>query len=166
MGNRMEAGELPIHAIAEELVSGIRESGRVVLRAPTGSGKSTQVPQILLDRAGVEGAIVVLQPRRLAARMLAARVAAERGVKLGEAVGYQIRFENRTSAATRIRFVTEAILLRQVLADPGLPGVGAVVLAAAGAPACASRRAATASRRATRDSMFTAMATTFLRVVM
>lgn len=124
----MEAGALPIHAVAGELVAGIRKEGRVVLRAPTGSGKSTQVPQILLDAAGVEGEIVVLQPRRLAARMLAARVAAERGVELGKEVGYQIRFENRTSAATRIRFVTEAILLRQLLADASLPGVGAILL--------------------------------------
>ena len=127
-GYRMEAGALPIHAVAEELVAGIRNEGRVVLRAPTGSGKSTQVPQILLDAAGVAGEIVVLQPRRLAARMLAARVAVERGVELGGEVGYQIRFDNRTSKATRIRFVTEAILLRQLLADPILPGVGAIVL--------------------------------------
>ncbi len=124
----MEAGALPIHAVAGKLVAGIREEGRVVLRAPTGSGKSTQVPQILLDDAGVKGSIVVLQPRRLAARMLAARVAKERRCELGGEVGYQIRFENRTSEGTRIRFVTEAILLRQLLADPSLPGVGAVVL--------------------------------------
>lgn len=124
----MEAGALPIHSMGGELVAGIRNRGRVVLRAPTGSGKSTQVPQILLDAAGVKGAIVVLQPRRLAARMLAARVARERGCELGGEVGYHIRFENRTSAETRIRFVTEAILLRQILSDPSLPGVGAVVL--------------------------------------
>jgi ATP-dependent helicase HrpB len=85
------------------------------------------VPQILLDQAGIEGEIVVLQPRRLAARLLAKRVAFERGVKLGDEVGYQIRFENVVSAKTRIRFVTEAILLRQILEDPSLKGVGAVV---------------------------------------
>jgi ATP-dependent helicase HrpB len=124
----MRQKELPIHEVAKEIVAGVQAAGRVVLRAPTGSGKSTQVPQILLDQAGVTGAIVVLQPRRLAARMLAGRVAAERGVELGGEVGYQIRFENRVSRETRIRFVTEAILLRQILSDPKLPGVGTIVL--------------------------------------
>lgn len=118
---------LPIYDVADAIVDGVASVGRVVLSAPTGSGKSTQVPQILLDRADIEGEIVVLQPRRLAARLLAKRVASERGVKLGEEVGYQIRFENVVSAKTRIRFVTEAILLRQVLQDPELKGVGAVV---------------------------------------
>jgi len=109
------------------MLAGLRSTGRVVLAAPTGSGKSTQVPQLLVDHGAVDGEVVVLQPRRLAARLLAKRVAAERGVELGEEVGYQIRFENRTSARTRIRFVTEAILLRQILEDPSLSGVGAVV---------------------------------------
>ncbi len=119
--------QLPIYAVADQIVDGLRAHGRVVLSAPTGSGKSTQVPQILLDQAGVEGEIVVLQPRRLAARLLAKRVAHESGSKLGEEVGYQIRFENQVSSKTRIRFVTEAILLRQILGDPSLKGVGAVV---------------------------------------
>ena len=119
--------ELPIYDVADELVEGLVATGRVVLSAPTGSGKSTQVPQILLDRAGIEGEIVILQPRRLAARLLAKRVAFERGVRLGEEVGYQIRFENVVGPKTRIRFVTEAILLRQVLEDPSLKGVGAIV---------------------------------------
>lgn len=118
---------LPIYDVAAELLAGIASTGRIVLAAPTGSGKSTQVPQILLDQAGIKGEIVVLQPRRLAARLLAKRVAFERGVKLGDEVGYQIRFENIFSAKTRIRFVTEAILLRQILEDPSLKGVGAVV---------------------------------------
>lgn len=118
---------LPIHQVSDAIVAGLAESGRVVLSAPTGSGKSTQVPQILLDRAGIEGEIVVLQPRRLAARLLAKRVAEERGSRLGDEVGYHIRFENVSSPQTRIRFVTEAILLRQILQDPTLPGVGAVV---------------------------------------
>ncbi|MEO0510766.1 MAG: ATP-dependent helicase HrpB [Verrucomicrobiota bacterium] len=119
--------KLPIYEAADQLIEGLSENGRVVLSAPTGSGKSTQVPQILLDRAKVQGEVVVLQPRRLAARLLAKRVASERGVQLGDEVGYQIRFENRVSSRTRIRFVTEAILLRQILEDPSLDGVGAVV---------------------------------------
>lgn len=118
---------LPIYDVADALLRGIAETGRVVLSAPTGSGKSTQVPQILLDHSGIEGEIVVLQPRRLAARLLAKRVASERGVRLGDEVGYQIRFENVVSQQTRIRFVTEAILLRQILQDPSLQGVGAVI---------------------------------------
>ena len=119
--------QLPIYAVAGQIVTGVQQQGRVVLSAPTGSGKSTQVPQILLDQAGIEGEIVVLQPRRLAARLLAKRVAHERQVPLGDEVGYQIRFENKVSSKTRIRFVTEAILLRQILSDPQLKGVGAVV---------------------------------------
>lgn len=118
---------LPIYDVADALLAGIASTGRVVLSAPTGSGKSTQVPQILLDQAEIEGEIVVLQPRRLAARLLAKRVASERVVRLGDEVGYQIRFENVVSAKTRIRFVTEAILLRQILQDPALKGVGAVI---------------------------------------
>ncbi|MEC8209171.1 MAG: DEAD/DEAH box helicase, partial [Verrucomicrobiota bacterium] len=118
---------LPIYDVAAELLAGIASTGRIILAAPAGSGKSTQVPQILLDQAGIKGEVVVLQPRRLAARLLAKRVAFERSVKLGDEVGYQIRFENIFSAKTRIRFVTEAILLRQILEDPSLKGVGAVV---------------------------------------
>ncbi len=119
--------ELPIHAVANQIMDGLAVHGRVVISAPTGSGKSTQVPQILIDSQMVKGEVVVLQPRRLAARMLAQRVASERSSKLGAAVGYQIRFENVVSKDTKIRFVTEAILLRQILSDPSLKGVGAVV---------------------------------------
>jgi ATP-dependent helicase HrpB len=119
--------QLPIHAVSDQLLAGLATHGRVVLSAPTGSGKSTQVPQILLDHAGIVGEIVVLQPRRLAARLLAKRVSEERSSRLGDEVGYQIRFDNVTGPKTRIRFVTEAILLRQVLHDPSLKGVGAIV---------------------------------------
>lgn len=122
------SGPLPIHGVRGEIVAGLRRTGRLVLCAPTGSGKSTQVPQFLLDEglAG-EGEVVVLQPRRIAARLLARRVAQERGGRAGEEVGYQVRFENVVSRQTRIRFVTEAILLRRILAEPSLPGVGALV---------------------------------------
>jgi ATP-dependent helicase HrpB len=114
--------ELPIYDVADELVEGLAATGRVVLSAPTGSGKSTQIPQILLEQAGIKGEIVILQPRRLAARLLAKHVAFERDVRLGEEVGYQIRFENVVGPKTRIRFVTEAILLRQILEDSSLKG--------------------------------------------
>jgi ATP-dependent helicase HrpB len=118
---------LPIDALQDGLVAACGRVRRLVLRAPTGSGKSTRIPQMLLDLNLVPGQIVVLQPRRIAARLLAARIAQERGVKLGGEVGYQIRFERVESAQTRIKFVTEALLLRQMASDPELKGVGAVV---------------------------------------
>ena len=122
------AERLPIYDIEQQIVGGLRESRRLIVSAPTGSGKSTQVPQILLDH-GLLGAgqVVILQPRRLAARLLAARVAWERKVQLGHEVGYQIRFENVTRADTRIRFVTEGLLLRQMVQDPKLRGVAALI---------------------------------------
>jgi len=119
---------LPIHALADELLDRFRRSQRLLLQAPTGSGKSTQAPQMLLDRGGVkEGQIVILQPRRLAARMLAAFVARERGAPLGAEVGYQVRFRDCCGPATRLRYVTEGILLRQTLSDPLLRRVHTVI---------------------------------------
>ncbi len=124
----MNRRDLPIFELERALVAALARDARLVLQAPTGSGKSTQVPQMLLD-SGMLGAgeVVVLQPRRLATRMLAARVAQERGCRLGEEVGFQIRFDKVTSAKTRIRFVTEGVLLRQMLNDPGLRGVSAIL---------------------------------------
>jgi ATP-dependent helicase HrpB len=119
---------LPIYDIEEEIISSLAAGSRLILSAPTGSGKSTQVPQMLLKRGLLgSGQVVILQPRRLAARLLAARVAHELGVTLGNEVGYQIRFENCTSAATKIRFVTEGVLLRQMIEDPGLKGVSVLI---------------------------------------
>ena len=124
----MRTRDLPIYELEQEIIDAVRTGSRLILQAPTGSGKSTQVPQILLEHglAG-DGEIVVLQPRRLATRMLAARVAYERGGRLGDEVGYQIRLDKVASRRTRIRFVTEGVLLRQMLADPQLRGVSAVV---------------------------------------
>jgi ATP-dependent helicase HrpB len=121
--------ELPIYELEPAVVSSLRAQGRLIVQAPTGSGKSTQIPQMLWRHGllGDKGQVVVLQPRRLAARMLAKRVAEEAGTNLGEGVGYQIRLESRISERTRIRFVTEGILLRQMSFDPTLPGVSAIV---------------------------------------
>lgn len=119
---------LPIYDLEAAILEAFRDRGRLVLEAPTGSGKSTQVPQMLVDHGIVgDGQVIVLQPRRLATRMLAARVADERGVQLGREVGYRIRFDNVSSRDTRIHFVTEGILLRMMLDDPSLPGVSALL---------------------------------------
>ncbi len=118
---------LPIDDLKDGLTAACGRVRRIVLRAPTGSGKSTRIPQMLLDLGLVEGQIIVLQPRRIAARLLASRIAQERGCRLGGEVGYQIRFERMESAQTRIKFVTEALLLRQMASDPELKGIGAVV---------------------------------------
>ena len=124
----MSDSRLPIHEIEPQLREALSSHRRLVLTAPTGSGKSTQVPQMLLD-GGLFGAgqVKILQPRRLATRLLAGWVAQARSVKLGTEVGYQMRLDNKVSDATRICYVTEGVLLRQMLADPRLSGVGALI---------------------------------------
>lgn len=125
----MSPRELPIYELESAIVASLRAQGRLIVQAPTGSGKSTQIPQMLWRHGllGERGEVVVLQPRRLAARLLAKRVAEEAGTRLGEGVGYQIRLESRVSERTRIRFVTEGILLRQMSFDPQLRGINAIV---------------------------------------
>jgi ATP-dependent helicase HrpB len=119
---------LPIHSIRPDLDAALKRSRRLLVTAPTGSGKSTQIPQMLLDLGALgDGKAVVLQPRRLAARLLAKRVAEERNCRLGDETGYQIRFESVCGPATRILFETEGILLRQMLSQPDLPGVSAIL---------------------------------------
>jgi ATP-dependent helicase HrpB len=124
----MEKRDLPIFELKQRLLETLMTEKRLVLTAPTGSGKSTQVPQMLLDGGLLgDGQVAVLQPRRLPTRMLAAWVAQARGVKLGGEVGYQMRLDNITSNTTRICYLTEGVLLRRMLADPNLNGVSAVV---------------------------------------
>jgi ATP-dependent helicase HrpB len=119
---------LPIYEIEHNIVAALKATKRLVLQAPTGSGKSTQVPQMLLKHGLLgNGQVVILQPRRLAARLLASRVAKELGVELGREVGYQVRFENCVCDATCIKFETEGILLRQLIQDPALRGIQAVI---------------------------------------
>ncbi|MDB6152427.1 MAG: Helicase-associated domain protein [Chthoniobacteraceae bacterium] len=119
---------LPVWRLHPDIVCILTSGNQLVLVAATGSGKTTQVPQMLLD-AGVAGArrIVILQPRRVAARTVATRVAWERGGRLGAEVGYQVRFEEHLSDASRLCFVTEGILLRWLQNDHELRGVGVVM---------------------------------------
>jgi ATP-dependent helicase HrpB len=123
---------LPIFEIRDAVVSALRDSAvaNLLIKAPTGSGKSTQVPQFVLDSGwlGEGQRCVVLQPRRIAARLLAQRVAHERGARLGGEVGYQVRFDNVTSRDTRLAYVTEGVMLRQLMEDPDLRGVGCIVI--------------------------------------
>lgn len=119
---------LPIDEVLPDLVRTLSVSGAsLVLEAPPGAGKTTRAPRALLD-AGLEGEIVVLEPRRLAARLAARRVAEELGERVGETVGYTVRFEDVSSSRTRVRFVTEGVLTRRLVADPSLSGVSAVLL--------------------------------------
>lgn len=119
---------LPIDEVLPALLSALAEAGQAVLLAPPGAGKTTRVPPAVLD-AGLagDGRILVLQPRRVAARAAARRIAEERGGRLGGEVGYRVRFDDRTGADTRIELLTEGLLTRRLQSDPFLEGVGCVV---------------------------------------
>lgn len=121
---------LPIDAVLPEVIRHLRAGPNLVLLAPPGAGKTTRLPGALVDEGVVPAGerVLVLEPRRLAARLAATRIAAERGGRLGQEVGYQVRFEDKTSRATRIALITEGILTRRLQSDPFLEGVGAVVL--------------------------------------
>lgn len=118
---------LPIDAALDEVLSALSRSGHAVLQAPPGAGKTTRVPLALLHANLVKGRILMLEPRRLAARAAAARMAETLGERCGQRVGYRIRGEARISDKTRIEVVTEGILTRMIQSDPDLPGVGAVI---------------------------------------
>ncbi|MCE9591087.1 MAG: ATP-dependent helicase HrpB [Planctomycetes bacterium] len=120
--------QLPIHEIENDLIATLRSGNRLVLTAPTGSGKTTQVPQILHRAAVSPGKIIILQPRRLATRLVANRVAAEMKVRVGDLVGYQTRHDNRVTHHTLIHFMTEGLFLRLLQSDPTLQGIGTVIL--------------------------------------
>lgn len=119
---------LPVFEIADALHAAVTAGGRsrVLLKAPTGSGKSTSVPGMLLD-AGIPGMILVIEPRRMAARLLAGWVAKQRGATLGREVGYAVRFDSKYRDDTRILYLTDGVFQRWIQDDPELHGVGAVV---------------------------------------
>jgi len=119
---------LPIDDVLPELIAALRQGSAAVLIAPTGAGKTTRVPPALLA-SGIGGGqqIVMLEPRRIAARAAARRMAEEGGWTLGREVGYQVRFERKAGPETRILVVTEGILVQRLQSDPFLEGVGAVI---------------------------------------
>ncbi|MFO0902805.1 MAG: ATP-dependent helicase HrpB [Pirellulales bacterium] len=119
---------LPIDDVLPELIGALRAHASVVLQAPTGAGKTTRVPVALWDAGLSDGRqIVMLEPRRIAARAAARRMSDERGTTLGELIGYQVRFERKATDATRVLVVTEGLLLRMLQDDPFLEHVGVVV---------------------------------------
>ena len=119
---------LPIDSLLPKVIETIRDHNRLVLEAEAGAGKTTRVPTAILDSRVLPGEIWIAEPRRLAARLVAHRVAKERQEPLGERVGYTVRFEDKTSPRTTLRYVTSGILLRRLLTDPELSNVSCVIL--------------------------------------
>ncbi|MDN5680138.1 MAG: ATP-dependent helicase HrpB [Ewingella sp.] len=119
---------LPVSAVLDPLLAALKSAPQVLLLAPTGAGKSTWLPLQLLQQANLPGKILLLEPRRLAAKNVAYRLAQQLGETPGQTVGYRMRAESKTSAATRLEVVTEGLLTRMVQADPELSGVSLVIL--------------------------------------
>ncbi|MDK3017520.1 ATP-dependent helicase HrpB [Pseudodonghicola flavimaris] len=124
---RATAPALPIDAALPPLLEALRQHGRAVLQAPPGAGKTTRVPLAMLEAGLTAGRILMLEPRRLAARAAAERMAETLGEPTGQTVGYRVRGETKVTRATRIEVVTEGILTRMLQSDPELAGVGAVI---------------------------------------
>ncbi|MFZ1348248.1 MAG: ATP-dependent helicase HrpB, partial [Tabrizicola sp.] len=119
--------DLPVSSVLPELADALASRGMAVLQAPPGAGKTTLVPLDLMARGVVTGRILMLEPRRLAARASAERMAEILGEPVGRTVGYRIRGEAKVSGATRIEVVTEGILTRMIQSDPELAGIGLVI---------------------------------------
>ncbi len=120
--------DLPVETILEKLSDTLQKTPCAVLQAPPGAGKTTRVPLAILERTWLSGRrILMLEPRRLATRAAAARMAASLGQRVGETVGYRMRMESRVSPKTRIEVLTEGVLTRLLQRDPGLEGIGLVI---------------------------------------
>src|SRR5262245_3041104 len=125
---RQFSDALPIDEALPQLTAALRQRNVAVLVAPPGAGKTTRVPLVLADEPWAKDRkILVLEPRRLAARAAAKRMAATLGETVGETVGYRVRFSSQVSRKTRIEVVTEGVFTRMVLDDPSLGGVAAVL---------------------------------------
>lgn len=118
--------QLPIWAARKRLVRLIEANSTVVLAGETGSGKTTQAPQFVLHALAPAGTIACTQPRRVAAITVAQRVAAEQGCAVGDKVGYAVRFDDRTGAATRLKYMTDGLLIREATGDPRLSSYSVV----------------------------------------
>jgi ATP-dependent helicase HrpB len=127
LGVAGQSAALPIHEVLPALKAALAERSSAVLVAPPGAGKTTVVPLALLNQPWANGKIIVLEPRRLAARAAAARMAATLGEPVGQTVGFRVRMQSRISAQTRIEVVTEGVFTRMILDDPALDGVSAVL---------------------------------------
>ncbi len=118
---------LPIHEIAAQLTEAAAKSQRILLTAPTGSGKSTEVPGLLADLPEITGRVIVIEPRRMAARLLAGFVAKNRNTPLGQEVGYAVRFDTKYSDKTKILYLTDGVFQRILQENPSLDGISAVI---------------------------------------
>lgn len=123
----LESSSLPALAVLPALQAALDAGQPVILQAPPGAGKSTALPLALLQSDTVSGRVIMLEPRRLAARNIARYLAQQLGEEVGQQIGYRVRGESRVSAATRLEIVTEGILTRMIQADPELPGVSLLI---------------------------------------
>ncbi|WP_187212368.1 ATP-dependent helicase HrpB [Serratia nematodiphila] len=119
---------LPVSAVLDELLAALQSAPQVLLHAPTGAGKSTWLPLQILAKAGLPGRIIMLEPRRLAAKNVAYRLAQQLGEEPGQTVGYRMRAESKSGPQTRLEVVTEGILTRMLQQDAELQGVSLVIL--------------------------------------
>ena len=130
---------LPIHAVLPELLAALRAGTSAVLIAPPGAGKTTAVAPALLGEPWCSGTVIVLSPRRVAARAAAERMAELLGEQAGETIGYLTRLDSKRSGKTRVLVMTEAIFVATILKDPELTGVSAVLSIAKASPRSLSR---------------------------